>query len=494
MTRIAGAGLSIAALQGSRIRQSGQKINGRIHVLNAFRWASAAALLAATTLGRVDAAEIAIQTNQPVLQFRDAAPGGAHPLGGQVKAFVDHANAVLGPLGFSFTLHASGNINPADRATVKPALVAIKDFSAIHAAVARGAAAGGLNAAAGIPADSNMTFGELMSGGAPFGLEADELMSFVYAGGGLELLQSFYDKKFDNGVKVIPIGITGAPGAGFFKEPLPDPDTDPSLTPETAMAALCRRPMIVRWSDTASAVWAEACKRVGVEAASFGAATRCKDSTKLCDPARNPDNPVVNTPKGLTFGGFVPGVIPQTMAANGNIDAYELNLPTEDIQFLKLSQGLQNKSDAEVDLKGVAPPYSYGGAWHQPAVFVELLINKAYWNALPERDRRLIEATARSSLLSNFAIRNNLQAAAMKELARHGVVQLRWPRGLIDQLRAAMPAAMAQEAARYAATGDDSFGRLYKAVSEYQAGLAVYADFGDINQGAANIPTSPPKR
>jgi len=68
---------------------------------------------------RVDAAEIAIQSNHPPLQFTDAAPGGTHPLGGQVKAFVDHANAVLGPLGTTFTLHVSGKVNPADRATTR---------------------------------------------------------------------------------------------------------------------------------------------------------------------------------------------------------------------------------------------------------------------------------------------------------------------------------------------------------------------------------------
>ena len=452
----------------------------------------APALLNTVAMTSASAVEIEIQSRYPALQFTDASPGGAHPVGGPTKAFVDYANSILSPFDITFTMHVSGKVNPADAALgVEAPLVSRKEFGTLHNAVTKGRANGGLDAAAGLPANSNLSFGEMMSGGAPFGLEVEELMGFVYAGGGLELMQSFYDDEFDGKIKVLPIGMTSAQGAGFFQEPLPDPDSHADLTPEAAMKQICERPMIVRWPDGAAGIWAEACRRVGVETAATGRETRCKDSGATCDPAANPENPVINTPNALTFGGFAPGVFPHVMYANGNIDAFELNLPNNDVQFLKLAKKIQDQPNDEVDLSDLAPAYGYAGAWHQPTLFVELLINMDVWNGMTEGERGLIEAAAKSSVVTTLATRLERQADAIALLQKNGVTYLRWPTGLIDLLRDASPTAQLAKAQAAADEGDDTLLRLYTAMMDYRDKQAIYSDFGDINQGQSGLPTSP---
>lgn len=440
----------------------------------------------------VFAEEISIQSRYPPLQFTDASPGGAHPVGGPTKAFVDHANAILAPVGITFKMHTSGNVHPADAALgVEPPLVSRSDFGTLHNAVMQGKANGGLDAAAGLPANSNLAFGEMMSGGAPFGLEVDELIAFIYAGGGLELIQSFYDEAFDGKIKVLPIAMTSAQGAGFFQEPLPDPDTNPDLTPEAAMKQLCERPIIVRWPDGGAQIWSEACKRVGVETKATQRETRCANSGETCDPQSNPNNEVIHTPTALTFGGFAPGIFPHVMYANGNIDAFELNMPNNDVQFLKLAKKLQDQPNEAVDLSDLAPAYGYLGAWHQPTIFVEMLLNMDMWNGLTDGERALIEAAAKSSVVTTLANRLDRQGDAIAMLQENGVTYLRWPTGLIDLLREASPTAQQSSADDATANGDDTLQRLYAAMTAYRDKQAIYSDFGDINQGQSGIPTSP---
>ena len=243
-------------------------------------------------------------------------------------------------------------------------------------------------------------------------------MAFMYAGGGLELMQSFYDDAFDEKIKVLPIAMTSAQGAGFFQEPLPDPDTDPNLSPESAMKQLCERPIIVRWPDGGAEIWSEACRRVGIETKTTQRETRCANSDETCDPQVNPENEVIHSPSTLTFGGFAPGVFPHVMYANGNIDAFELNMPDNDVQFLKLAKKLQDQPDDAVDLSDLTPAFGYLGAWHQPTIFVELLINMDMWNGLTDGERALIEAAAKSSVVTTLANRLERQGNAIAQLQK----------------------------------------------------------------------------
>lgn len=449
---------------------------------------------AITCLGTIATAEteIHVQSRYSPLQFTDAAPGGAHPIGGSGHAFVLYANEVLESLGIKFVIHNSGKVNAFDEHNVQPQLIDRKELGNLYKAVAVGEAGGGINAALEIPAGSGLAFGEMLSGGVPFGMAADEYASFLLHGGGLELQQEIYSETFDGKIITFPVAITTAQGPGFFPEPLPDPDTNPNLSNADALAQLCNTPMIVRWPGSAAAVMTEACANVGVETASIGGQTRCEDPNAICDPSVNPDNPVINDTKTLTFGGFAPGVIPHSMFGNGNIDAFELNMPTEDVQFLKLISGQQGQPNAEADLTEVGLPYKYSGSWHQPILMVELVLNKVYWDALPASEQRLIRAVANAAILENQAKRMSMQGDAIAQLEAAGVVHLTWPNGLLAELRAAMPAALNSVAAAAEEKGDTSVRRWLDATWAFQAKNAKYFDYGDINQGQAGFPTSQP--
>lgn len=320
----------------------------------------AGALAAAVIAGAASAepTEIAVQSRYPALQFPDAAPGGAHPIGGPSKAFVDRANAMLAPFELSFAFHNSGRVNGFDADNgVQPRIVDRREWGSLHKAVAAGPEGGGLTAAMGIPANSGLAFGEYYSGGVPFGLTADEFITFLLAGGGLELQQRFYDEAFEGDVKVLPIAVTGAQGSGFFPDPIPVATAD--FSAEEALASFCRTPLIVRYPGGAAAILEDACAAVGESVDRIGRTTRCEDASAVCG-SENPDNKIAHEPARLTVGGFAPGVIPHTMYATGNIDAFELNMPTGHVQFLKLAAGAQGRSDAEADLSEIAPPYHYG--------------------------------------------------------------------------------------------------------------------------------------
>lgn len=93
---------------------------------------AAPVLLTSALTTPVFAEEISIQSRLPPLQFTDASPGGAHPVAGPTKAFVDHANTILAPVGISLIMHPSGNVHSSDAALgVEPPLVSRRDFGTL---------------------------------------------------------------------------------------------------------------------------------------------------------------------------------------------------------------------------------------------------------------------------------------------------------------------------------------------------------------------------
>lgn len=447
-------------------------------------------LLAGATLAAVpsmvSALDITVQSRHPPLQFEGAAAGGAHPIGGPGKHFVDVANRKLAAAGIRFRFHVSGGVHPADADDVSPPEVELSEWGSLHNAVAAGA----IDAALGIPADSGLGFGEFYAGGVPFGLRAEEFIAFLYHGGGLDLQQEFYDEAFDEGLVVLPVGITGAQGAGFFPQPIGDPASDPELTPEAAMAEFCARPMIVRYPGGAQAVLQEACRAVGGDVDIIGALTRCEDPGSDCGEDHD-GNPVAFDPTRLSFGGFAPGVIPHTMYTTGNIDAFELNLPIDDVQFLKMALGMTDMPDAEVDVSQIVPPYHYGSGWHQPWLYAELIVNRAVWDGMEEGQRNLIGLAAQASTLDTFARRTAAQGAAMDLLEANGVTHMRWPKGLLALMHDTAADALDGLARAEAEDGDDTFARALSAMRAFTQSNERYFDYANVPQGRYIAPTAP---
>ncbi|GAA0410700.1 hypothetical protein GCM10009133_19010 [Cocleimonas flava] len=437
-----------------------------------------------------DVLEINVQSRYSPLQFIDSAFGGAHPIGGPGHAFVLKANDTLSPLGINFVMHNSGKVNKYDEKNILPKLVDRKKHGNLYKAVALGDKQGGINAALSIPAESGLAFGEMLSGGVPFGMSTDEYAAYIYYGGGLDLQQKIYDDAFDSKLVTIPVALTSAQGSGFFPKQLPDPDNNPSLSNEDAMAEFCNMPLIVRWPDSAAQVIKEACSRVGVTTAYIGKETRCVDPKATCDPIKNPSNPVKNIPTVLTFGGFAPGVIPHQMFGSGNIDAFELNMPTEDIQFLKLASKQLDKKNADADLSSIVAPYKYAGSWHQPILLVELVFNRDFWDGFTKIQQDLIKTVAQASIVDTQARLLSMQGEAIEQLEAAGVVHLKWPQGILEKLRDAMPDGLNKVANKAVQKGDNSSRLWLDATWAFQKKNQKFFDYGDINQGQSNFQTS----
>lgn len=440
---------------------------------------------------RAEPRAIAIQSEYPPLQFAGAPAGGAHPVGGPALRFVNTANRLFAMRNISMQLHVSGEIHPADDGTVEPSVVVLgNEFRTLYEATAAGSSNGGLDAAISIAISNGHPFGELLVAGLPFGMPPDEFLAYLYAGGGLALEQELYDEKFDDSLVVLPIAVTAAQSAGWFPSPLPDPAAVPNLTDEQAMAQLCRRPWIVRWPQPATTVWQAACKSVGVESQFIGEKTRCDNSARQCP---GPKNPVTTNVSSLTFGGFVPGGLPHSLVLTNNIDAYELNLPLTDVFMMKMALGLTMQANDTADLTPIVAkaPYLYAGAWHQPLSYIEVIFNRTYWDAMGEAEQAIIETAAKASTLENLAASIHAQHEGLKILEANGAVVLRWPDGLLRVLRRSFGQVLDMKAAELAGDGDDSYRRVVNHMRQYISALEKYSDFGDVNHGRADIPTSP---
>ncbi|MES0864242.1 hypothetical protein ABLN87_17970 [Ruegeria sp. SCPT10] len=436
------------------------------------------------------AEESAIQSNFPPILMQDAPQEGAHPLGGPTLRFIMTANGALAHTDRRLQYHVSGEVPKTDTKYVEGPVADISEFGNIHGAVAAGAKRGGLDLGVGIANQNGLSFGELFVAGLPFGLEPDEYVSYLFDGGGLELQQELYDKHFDDRVLVMPIAITPTQGGGWFPEALPDPAVDPTLTPNAAMAELCMKPWIVRWPEPGAGIWRYACESIGLEADEIGASARCKRPGTICPSS---ENPVVSDVNRLTFGGFVPGVPPHVFVETGNVDAYELNLPSTEVLMIRLATEQTDLGNNDADLRSIieAAPYYYGQTWHQPVTYIELLINKEFWATLSPAEQWAIRIAAESSTLRSWTAALDRQGEAIETLKRSGAKVGRWPDALLGVLRRATGRFLERKALSLQRNGDPDYLRVLQHMRVYQHKQRIFSDFGDINQGRAALPTTP---
>lgn len=429
------------------------------------------------------AADISIQSRFPPLQFTDTTPGGAHPVGGGALNFVNEANKLLSGLDTTLVMHVSGGINAADEGDVQPPAVKRSDWGNLIKAVVAGPGEEGLTAYMGLSTESGLAFSEFYAGGVPFGLTAPEFISYMYGGGGLELYQSFYDEAFDSQLVVMPVAISPAQTSGFFPEPLPV--SGDGVTAQDALETFCDLPYVIRYPIGARYIIQDSCRSVGKDIDFIGQATRCEDSKAAC--GENPENPVINEPTRMTFGGFAPGVIPHAMYNNGNIDAFELAMPSGHLQFFKLVAKKQDEANDTVDVSDIVPPVHYLTSWQQTWVMTELVFNKTEWDALEPAVQTAIEFAARASVLTTFAQRSSSQGEALNNLERNGVENRVWPAEMLEIFAAHADKALDRLAQdEIDDDGDDTLSRMLASVRAYKSENAAYFDADDISQGTSN--------
>ena len=149
-----------------------------------------------------------------------------------------------------------------------------------------------------------------------------------------------------------------------------------------------------------------------------------------------------------------------TALESGVIDAAEWVGPYNDLTF---------------GFHRIARFYYYPG-WHEPGPTLELIINKAMWDELPEDLQAIIRAAAafaNQTMLDEYTARNN---AALVELQDKHKVQLRrLPDDVLARLKQESDAVLEELVA-----GNEFAGRVYQSFRTFEKGVRNYASVAEL--------------
>jgi TRAP-type mannitol/chloroaromatic compound transport system substrate-binding protein len=119
-----------------------------------------------------------------------------------------------------------------------------------------------------------------------------------------------------------------------------------------------------------------------------------------------------------------------------------------------------------------AAAYNYYPGWHQQATILELLINKAAWNALSPADQAVIRNACKAAMLDSFARTEGMQAAAIRRNAEERGVQNRtWSPEMLATFEQAWQQVAEREAAR-----DPFFAEVWANLQAFRADYRVWSE------------------
>jgi hypothetical protein len=222
----------------------------------------------------------------------------------------------------------------------------------------------------------------------PFGPSFEQMVSFLYGGGGVELVNRIYA---DRGLDLVAFPVVGSPPqmSGYFKRPvgIPEcPEGDSQCAEDRegiGLEGLCSEPWTLRYLPPAETIVDRACD---------GVASR----------------------QQLAFVQAVPGGSELLRAVQlGDITGLEFATVLDDIDAsrggLFVNPGAPSGSDGrnagEVGLR-----FAHYPGWHQPFYLGWMIINRTQvWEALDPEQRSAIEEAARESVLESFAASGSVQ-------------------------------------------------------------------------------------
>ena len=91
--------------------------------------------------------------------------------------------------------------------------------------------------------------------------------------------------------------------------------------------------------------------------------------------------------------------------------------------------------------------YNYFPGWHQPSAALHLLVNLDSWNGLSSQAQSMIETVCTAAVARTLALSEALQGDVLRGFTESGVRVEVLPREILEQLRAAAEAVLAEEAA-----------------------------------------------
>ena len=129
--------------------------------------------------------------------------------------------------------------------------------------------------------------------------------------------------------------------------------------------------------------------------------------------------------------------------------------------------------DEKLGFPKVAKHYYFPG-WQQQASALELLVNKARWDALAASDRLLIEVVCRDTLVFNIARGEAQQSQAVADLKKQGVQVHTWSDAQLQSFRSAYDAVLKEMRIK-----DADFKRVDAAYEKFRDG---YAEWGKLSR------------
>ena len=222
----------------------------------------------------------------------------------------------------------------------------------------------------------------------PFGPDFEEMATFLYDAGGLELVNHSFQER---GVDVVALPVVGSPEqiAGYFQKPLGIPDCPRGDAECQAhgngigIAGLCAEPWTLRYLPPAETILDRACDRLGGE--------RRMDFVQAI-------------PGGSAF---------LTAVQQGAIDGFEFATPIDDWDATRggffanpeAPAGSDGRTLGEVGLRFVHHP-----GWHQPFFLGWMVIQRSgIWDRLDPDQQDALRVAGRAALLDSYRATDSVQ-------------------------------------------------------------------------------------
>lgn len=120
--------------------------------------------------------------------------------------------------------------------------------------------------------------------------------------------------------------------------------------------------------------------------------------------------------------------------------------------------------DQRLGLHRAAKHYYYPG-WHEPGTSLELIVNQAAWDTLPDDLQTMIRVTAMANNLWSYSQFETLNLKALHELQeKHGISAKAFPADVLAELKKMTHETLDEEAAK-----DPEFKRVYEAYKAFRA-------------------------
>ena len=140
-----------------------------------------------------------------------------------------------------------------------------------------------------------------------------------------------------------------------------------------------------------------------------------------------------------------------------------------------LIDGLENSMatlDLQIGLPNIAKHVYFPG-WHQQASSLELILNKQKWEALSDRQKRLVEIACNENIAWSVTVSNISQVPAIEEFKKRGVTIHTWTPDQIAAFRKAWESVVEEQSAK-----DADFKRAWDSLNAFRTRYAQWGDIG----------------